>query len=117
MKYSLFIGRWQCLPPHAGHIALIESELKKGNPVLIAIRDTKKDKNNPYSVKQRKRALKEAFKKWGDKVKIIKIPNIKAVCYGRKVGYEIKEIKLSPDLEKISATKVREKNKQKELWQ
>lgn len=117
-KYSLFIGRWQCIPPHKGHIALIETALKEGKNVLIAIRDTEYDpEKNPYSVEQRRRALKKAFKKWGNRVKIMKIPDIEAVCFGRKVGYDIREIRLSKDLEKISATKIRQKNKFKELWQ
>jgi len=116
-KYSLFIGRWQVLPPHAGHIALIETELNKGNSVLIAIRDTEKDEKNPYSVRQRKKALKKAFKKWGKRVKIIKISDIKKVCFGRKVGYDIEEIRLSPEMENISATEIRKRTKTKELWQ
>jgi len=114
-KYSLYIGRWQCIPPHKGHIALIETVLKEGKNVLIAIRDTPKDKDNPYSVEQRRRALKKAFKKWGNRVRVMKIPDIEAVCYGRKVGYEIREIRLSKDLEKISGTKIRRANKIKEL--
>jgi len=116
-KYSLFIGRWQCIPPHAGHIALIESELGQGRRVCIAIRDTRKDKDNPYSFRQRKRALKKAFRDWlAPPVKIIKIPDISSVCYGRKVGYEIKEIRLSDDLEKVSGTEVRKAQKEKSLW-
>ena len=114
-KYSLFIGRWQVIPPHKGHIALIETALKEGKNTLIAIRDTKRDENNPYSVEQRRRALKRAFRKWGKKVKIIKIPDIEAVCFGRKVGYDIREIKLSKDLESISGTAIRKAQKEKNL--
>ncbi len=116
-KYSLFIGRWQCLSPHIGHIALIETELNKGNSVLIAIRDTERDEKNPYSIRQRKKALKKAFKKWGKRVKVIKIPDIAKVCFGRKVGYDIEEIKLSPELESISATEIRKRTKENKLWQ
>ena len=109
MRYSLFIGRWQ--PIHKGHIALIESVLKKGKNALIAVRDTKMDKDNPYSVKERKKAIKKVFKRFGKRVKVIKIDDIEEVCFGRKVGYEINEIKLSEELEKISATKIREYDK------
>jgi len=98
---SLFVWRWQ--PLHGGHIELIETALKKNEPVVIAIRDTKKDKNNPYSVRQRRKMIKRAF---GDKVKIIKIPDIKKIYIGRDVGYEV--VKLSYDIEKISGTRVRE---------
>lgn len=102
--YSLFIGRWQ--PFHKGHKALIESVLNEGKNVCVAIRDTKTSKDNPYSVKERKRMIRKIFpdKK---RVKIISIPDIDSVCYGRKVGYDIKEIKLSRELEDISGTKIR----------
>ena len=116
MKYSLFIGRWQVIPPHKGHIALIEKALKEGKNVLIAIRDTKKDKSNPYSVDQRRKAIKKVFKKWGRKVKVMKIPDIEAVCFGRNVGYDIREIKLSKSLEGISGTAIRKAQKERKLW-
>lgn len=113
-KYSLFIGRWQCTPLHKGHITLIESVLKEGKSVLIAIRDTKKDKKNPFSFDQRYIAVKIAFAKWHSKVKVIRIPDIEEVCYGRDVGWGIREIRLSKDLEEISGTKIRNDNKKNE---
>jgi nicotinamide mononucleotide adenylyltransferase len=119
MLNSLFIGRWQCIPPHSGHIALIETVLNEGKNVLIAIRDTEKDENNPYPLNERRKALRKAFSDRGwnrDRIKIIAIPDIKEVVYGRKVGYGIREIKLSPELEAISATEIRKKNKEKDLW-
>jgi adenylylsulfate kinase len=98
MTLSLFIGRWQ--PPHEGHKKLIG----KRKNVVIAVRDTPISKKNPYTFRQRKKMLKEMF---GD-IKIIKIPDISEVCYGRKVGYKITRIKLNKKLEDISATKIRE---------
>lgn len=105
MKYSLFIGRWQCLPPHDGHLALFDKVRQEGKNILIAIRDTEKDKDNPYSIDERMKAMSEAV----PDAKIIVIPDIEAVCFGRGVGYEIRHIPLEEDLEKISATKIREK--------
>jgi len=116
MKYSLFIGRWQCLPPHKGHIALIETALNQGKNVLIAIRDTEKDESNPFTMERRKEGLEKAFKRWGNKVKIIEIPDIEEIVYGRKVGYGIREVYLSKDLESISGTKIREAQKESGLW-
>ena len=116
-KYSLFIGRWQCIPPHKGHMALIETALMEGKNALVAIRDTEKNESNPFSFVQRKRALKKAFKKWGERVKIIKIDDIEEVVYGRKVGYGIREVRLSKDLENISGTKIRKAQKEAGLWQ
>lgn len=117
-KYSLFVGRWQCIPPHAGHIALIETALKEGKNVWIAIRNTKKDEKNPYSCSERGRALRKALSKWPRKqILITRIPDVEEIVYGRRVGYGIREIHLSEDLEKISGTKIREAQKEKELWQ
>ena len=36
-------------------------------------------------------------------------PNIAKICYGRKVGYEFEQIKLSNKIHAISATKIRKK--------
>ncbi len=37
------------------------------------------------------------------------VPNITNICYGRGVGYEIEEIVLPEEIQKISATKIRSK--------
>lgn len=109
-KYSLFIGRWQ--PPHLGHKTLIESVLKEGKNVCIAMRDTEINKDNPYSYTIRALMMTKLLSDWpANRIKIIKIPDIEEVCYGRKVGWGIREIKLSKKIENISATKIREKNK------
>lgn len=106
--YSLFVGRWQ--PFHKGHKALIETVLKEGKSVLIAIRNTDISESNPLTVLERKRVIKKALAEWKDKVKIISIPDIEEVCYGRKVGWGIREITLPKELEDISATKIRNDN-------
>lgn len=116
-KYSLFIGRWQSIPPHTGHLALIETVLKEGKNVWIAIRNTPRDENNPYTCRQRGMALRKALSKWPrNQIMITSIHDIEEICFGRKVGYGIREIKLSKELEKISATEIRKKAKEKELW-
>ncbi len=53
MSKSLFIGRWQ--PFHEGHQTLIDSVLKEGGKVVIAIRDTPISESNPYTVSDRKK--------------------------------------------------------------
>ena len=100
-KYSLFIGRWQ--PLHQGHLALFDKMRQEGRQILIGIRNTGINEQNPYSVEERI----EMIKKQVPDAKFVVLPDIEAVCYGRKVGYEIKEIKLNEDLEKISATEIR----------
>lgn len=44
---------------------------------------------------------------FGDKIKVIVIPDISEVCYSRKVGWGIREIRLDKETERISATKIR----------
>jgi len=104
-KASLFVGRWQ--PFHKGHRALIETVLKKGKPVIIAIRDTEISQGNPFSTYERWNMIQKAMNKYGELVKIIVIPDIDEICYGRDVGYKIREIELHPEIHKISGTKIR----------
>lgn len=102
---SLFIGRWA--PFHEGHQALIESVLVTGKPVVIAIRDTEVSKDNPFSTSERWSRIQEALQKWGNLVRIIVIPDIDEVCYGRDVGYGIRKIELDDSTHAISGTKKR----------
>jgi len=106
-SYSLFIGRFQ--PLHKGHIKLIQTVLDEGKNVCIAIKDTELDENNPYNVLQRQAMFEEYF--WEElshgTMTIIIIPDIAEVCYGRKVGWGVREIRLDEETEKISATEIR----------
>lgn len=102
--YSLFIGRYQ--PLHEGHIALIRSVLNEGKNVCVALRDTPISDTDPYSVKERI----EMFRKALPEVRVIVIPDIEEVCYGRKVGWGIREIRLNDKIEAISGTEIRSKS-------
>jgi len=108
-KYSMFIGRWQ--PWHSGHKWLIDQRLKDGKKVLICIRDVETDSDNPFTTNM---VLENICKELDDliklnKVKVIVIPDIESVNYGRGVGYEIIEHLPPDDIKSISATKIREK--------
>ena len=109
MKYSMFIGRWQ--PWHNGHQWLIDQRLKEGKNVLICIRDMLPDENNPYTCEEvydnlhKDPLLKEFIKL--NMVKVIIIPDIESVNYGRGVGYDIIEHFPPPEIKEISATKIR----------
>lgn len=111
--YSLLIGRYQCLPPHEGHLTLARTLLSEGKNVCIALRDTPIRESDPFSVEERKSAFEKIFEKEIEegKVCIIGMPDIEDVCYGRKVGWGIREIKLDEKIEAISATKAREEMK------
>lgn len=106
-KYDYFVGRYQ--PLHKGHIKLIRKILKEGKNVCIAIRDTKKSKKDPYDYEERNAMFIKEFKKEiiECRMKIICIPDVENFCHGRQVGWGIREIKLSKNIEKISATKIR----------
>ena len=107
MKYSMFIGRWQ--PWHNGHRWLIDQRLETGFNVCIAIRDTKKDKSNPFTPNEVKENIEKELSELveSERVKVIIIPDIESINYGRGVGYDIVEHIPPKNIEKISATEIR----------
>ena len=109
MKYSMFIGRWQ--PWHAGHRWLIDQRLNENKNVLICIRDIKTDTNNPYTPQEVKINVEKELKDLveNQKVKVMIIPDIESVNYGRGVGYDVIEHVPPQKVGKISATQIREK--------
>ena len=100
------LGRWQ--PFHDGHLALFKEILKKTGQVLIMVRTLPKSKDNPYEFEEIKKRIEERLKEYSDKFEVIQVPNITNICYGRGVGYEIEEIILPKEIQKISATKIRQ---------
>ena len=109
MKYSMFIGRWH--PWHNGHRWLIDQRLQEGKNVLICVREVSKDDKNPYNPEEVKLNVENELQDLIDskKVKVIIIPDIESVNYGRGVGYDIIEHVPPSDISKISATKIRKK--------
>ena len=107
-KYAIFIGRFQ--PYHFGHIELIRQKLDDGIPALIMVRDIEPDDRNPFTTKQTLEMIKTYHKSVDDDVKVIVIPDIESVNYGRGVGYEINEYEPTSDSGAmfISATRIRE---------
>ena len=111
MKYSMFIGRWQ--PWHKGHQWLIDQRLKEGKNVLICIRDMMPNENNPYTCEEVYDNLQIQLKEFIEKgiIKVMIIPDIESVNYGRGVGYDVIEHTPPTEIGEISATKIREKYK------
>ncbi len=109
MKYSMFIGRWQ--PWHDGHRWLIDQRLNEGKNVLICVREVSKDDKNPYNPIEVKENVEKELKDLinSKRVKVIIIPDIESVNYGRGVGYDIIEHVPPSEIGEISATKIREK--------
>ena len=115
MKYSMFIGRWQ--PWHNGHRWLIDQRLSEGKNVLICVREVGEDENNPYNPTKVKNNIESELNSLVEsgRVKVIIIPDIESVNYGRGVGYDIIEHIPPEDVGSISATKIREKLFKKEI--
>lgn len=114
MTYNLFIGRYQS--PHKGHQTIFNEYLDKGLPILIAIRDVNPDGNNPLTAEEVK-CIWEKIYEGNDLVKVIIIPDIASVNYGRGVGYEVKEIQVNSSIANISATSIRNQIRDgKEEW-
>ena len=111
MRYSLFIGRYQ--PLHTGHVKLIRTVLNEGKRALVALRDTGTNPSNPHSLTERRLMFEKEFKKeiYEGKLRVMVIPDIEEICYGRKVGWGIRQIQLDAKTEAISATELRKNKK------
>ena len=107
MKRALFIGRWQ--PLHDGHRWLFAQKLEADEPVLIAVRDTAVTDSDPFTTDEVVTSLEKEYagEVASGMVKVIAIPDINSVNYGRGVGYEINEFVPPEDVSNISATKIR----------
>ena len=99
------LGRWQ--PWHAGHQKLFEETLKRAEQVLIMVRDVQGVGDNPFDFDTVKTNIEKALIDYKGKFKIILVPNITNICYGRGVGYKIEEIVLDEETQRISATEIR----------
>jgi len=108
-QYSIFIGRWQ--PLHEGHKYIFNERLKLGKNICIAIRHVEPNKNQPWTSEEIKENVENEYQDLisEGRVKVIVIPDIESVNYGRGVGYEIIEHIVPENISEISATKIREK--------
>jgi|TARA_R110000824_G_scaffold121693_1_gene277998 nicotinamide mononucleotide adenylyltransferase len=112
-KCSLFIGRWQGI--HDGHRWLWNQELKKGKDILIAIQDVSlddTDEENEYIAEEVMGHLAEEFRDeiLEGRVKLMIIPAIESINYGRTVGYDIVEHKPPEHIRKIKGRELRKEN-------
>jgi cytidyltransferase-like protein len=111
-QYSMFVGRFQ--PFHDGHKWVLNEILNEGKNVLICVRDIEPDDNNPFTAQEVYENI--LFKLYDliieERVKVMVIPDIESVNFGRGVGYDIIEHLPPQEVSDISATKIREKLKQ-----
>jgi cytidyltransferase-like protein len=110
-QYSMFVGRWQ--PLHEGHQWLFNQTLNEGKNVLICIRDVESDDKNPFTPTEVKNNIENFYKEHiiSNKVKVMIIPDIESINYGRGVGYDIIEHIPPNNISEISATNIREELK------
>ncbi|MBM4191904.1 MAG: adenylyl-sulfate kinase [Gammaproteobacteria bacterium] len=103
---GLMIGRFQ--PFHDGHKALFLKALEKHGQVCVAIRDMPQSENNPYTSETVERKIHTALQEYRGRYKIVVLPNIVDVIYGRDVGWTVSKIDLPPEIEAISGTEIRQ---------
>ena len=108
---AMFIGRWQ--PWHAGHRWLIDQQLEQGKKVLLCVRDVHKDEKNPWSAYEIMMMLTEELIDLIEegKLRIMIIPDIESINFGRGVGYDVIEHIPPQEVSDISATAIREQMK------
>lgn len=103
---ALLIGRYQ--PFHIGHKTLVKEAIERTGQCCIALRDVGGiDEKNPYDFEKVKQEIYSACIEFGNKIKVVELPNITDVFYGRGVGYNIEQLELSKELQAVSATKIR----------
>lgn len=95
---KLLIGRW--CPFHNGHKYLVDSFVNNGQPVLIAVRDTKET----FTAWERVTMIRALYPD-NDKVLAVIIPDIDQVVIGRGVGYSV--VEAPEEIQTISGTNVR----------
>jgi phosphopantetheine adenylyltransferase len=110
-QFSLFIGRWQ--PLHEGHKQLFRQVINEGGKVCVAIREGEINEKNPFSPFQ---VMSNIFDEMQPEIevgtlKVIIVPDICSVEFGRGVGYDIIEHIPPTEVAEISATKIREQMK------
>jgi len=107
-QYSMLVGRYQ--PFHDGHKWLMNQCLDEGKNVLICIRDIEPDNKNPYTSEEVYNNVSQELSELisAGRVKVIIIPDIESVNFGRGVGYDIIEHIPPQEVGDISATKIRE---------
>jgi adenylylsulfate kinase len=110
-QYAMFVGRWQ--PLHLSHQALFQEALNEGKNLLICIRDGELNENNPFTPEQVKKNIEDTYALLVSSgiMKVMVIPDIESVNFGRGVGYDIVEYVPPTEISDVSATKIREQMK------
>lgn len=107
-QYAMFVGRWQ--PLHKSHQALFQRALDEGKNLLICIRDGEVNEKNPFTAEEVKRNIEDVYALLVNSgiMKVMIVPDICSVEFGRGVGYDIIEHIPPTEIADVSATKIRE---------
>ena len=107
-QFAMFCGRWQ--PLHLAHQLLFKGALDEGKNVLICIRDGQVNEKNPFTAEEVLDNVSAHYNSLIEqgRVKVMIIPDICSVEFGRGVGYDIIEHIPPTEIGNISATKIRE---------
>jgi len=111
------MGRYQ--PWHGGHRELFKQAMKRTGQVAIFVRNMLVTNDNPLKFDEVKEIIIEDLTKHNFTIDkdyvIMQVPNIIDITYGRDVGYSITLERLPDEIEKISATAIRELWKKEKL--
>lgn len=102
---TYYFGRWNGVF-HNGHDHIIMQSVSTGQPVILAVRNVKPDKQNPWPAPLVKDMLEHRFKNHPN-VSVMIVPDLAAIKYGRGVGYNVDEIKVTEQIAGISGTECR----------
>jgi hypothetical protein len=110
-QFAMFVGRWQ--PLHESHKALFQRALDNKKNVLICIRDGQVDEKNPFTALEVLDNINAHYYHLIGigRIRVMIIPDICSIEFGRGVGYDIIEHLPPLDIANISATKIREQLK------
>jgi cytidyltransferase-like protein len=103
---GVMIGRYQ--PFHDGHRALAERVLQKHPVLAILVRTVPRSDKNPFSFTEVQSRILTKMIDYRGRVQVIPCLNVGGVYYGRDVGYNVEQIELPPEIQAISATKIRQ---------
>lgn len=105
------LGRFQ--PFHEGHKQIFYEILKKKGQIYVMVKDVYKVGDNPFKFNEIKKSFTEQLKPFKSRYKILKVPNISNIYYGRTVGYKFSKINLDKKITEISGTKIRKNLRKK----
>jgi adenylylsulfate kinase len=89
---------------------MFQQAINEGKNVLICVRDGEVNEKNPFTAEQVKENIESSYASFFEqgRVKVMIIPDICSIEFGRGVGYDIIEHIPPTEVAEISATKIRE---------